>query len=197
MWPYKTDHNSRLVHHGFKPADFDLPPRWLTIGFPPHNGKTMPTVLFDDPEWLRKFCRKEVSGSVTSYWVELYRQARVVAIRAEHILAPKRYGQKTQFVIVADRNDVFERFILTPKGRDPKLPPLRKGSRIFECCTELRLSMVSEFADESFGFKRMGRCLRETFPSKSHKLSAERQYELFIEKDDQFNLAQVRHDAFL
>jgi hypothetical protein len=161
------------------------------------NGKTMPTVLFDDPQWLRSFSKKEVSGSVSMYWVELYRQARVVANRAEHILAPVRYGHKTQFVIVADHHDGFERFVLTPKGRDPKLPPLRKGSRIVNCCTELRVSMVCEFANESLGFRRMGRCLRETFTSERHERSAPEQYEEFVEDVDMFNLAQVRRDAFL
>jgi hypothetical protein len=160
------------------------------------SGKTMPTILFDDPQCLGSIVEGNIINSSSSYGVELNRQARVVCNRAEHILAPERYGVKMQFVIVADRNDVFERVELTPRTANPGIQ-LASGSRIVKRCTELAVSIVREFDNERLGFKRMGRCLRCIYTYKNREWTAEQQYERFVGNDDYFELSSVRQDAYL
>ena len=185
-----------LVQQSYEPPRLFKKTGWLPIGFGPHYGKTMPTILFTDPQYLGQLAEGNIIKSHNTYGIELNRQARVVWNRAERLVAPLRYGAKTQFVVIADINDVFERVVLMPKIGCPDVK-LADGSRIVKCSRELAVSIVCDFDNPELGFNRMARSLRQMFTFKNPAWRREQQHERFVQNDDNCELSNIKQDAYL
>jgi hypothetical protein len=185
-----------LVQQSYEPTPIFKKSGWLPIGFGEHKGKTMPTMLFTATQDLSLLKENDDANCRTGYGRELNRQARVVWNRAERLVAPLRYGAKTQFVVIADINDVFERVVLTPKIGCPEIR-LAEGSRIVKCSRELAVSIVCEFDNETLGYKRMGRSLRQMFTFKNPEWTRAQQYERFVQNDDNVDVSSIKLGAYL
>jgi len=62
--------------------------KWTTIGFGKHKGKTLPEVIFDDPDWFFWAYEKDIFKGVLAMEIrEIYCRARVVRI-------PEQDGQR-------------------------------------------------------------------------------------------------------
>jgi len=167
---------------------------WLPTPFRKYKGLTMPSIAFIDPGYLYYLRDEHVINSESSYARKLGRQLRVVINRLEHMLAPVRDGERTQFVVIVDESNIFERFVITPRSSRPKIQ-LDAGSRIVKWGMNLHMSIVCEFSIPSIGLKRFARCMRENFMSVT-KLPDEEQHEAYVENPDNFKRA-TRPDGFL
>jgi hypothetical protein len=178
--------------HEPRPAHYKT--RWLPIGFGP-QGATMPTLLFTYPQRLELIKEGAIIHSRSDYAVELVRQARVVCNRAERIVAPVRYGEKTRFAIIADANDVLERVVLVSTSTKSLVLPF--GSKIVKRAAVLSVSIASEFKDRKLSYKHMASSLRDMFTNKSGGEPLEWQCERFVQNDDNFELSGIREHAYL
>jgi len=88
-------------------------------------------------------------------------QLEAVANRAQHFLVPHELRPTSQFAIIVDRDDVFERVELVPRGGQPE--NLRKGSKVVERRNELDVAIPYYYRNPTLGMKRMGECLRQMF----------------------------------
>jgi len=198
MSSFSHEKLNRLKLPRIKPLESNYTPRtrWLPIGFGPHYGETMPTILFTDPAHLGVLAEGDIIRTHNTYGIELNRQARVVWNRAENLVAHKRFGSKTQFVVIADGADVFERVLLLPKTARPNVK-LAPGSKIVKCCRELAVSIVCDFDNEILGLKRMGRSLRKIYTSKNAEYTRKQQYERAMQNDLYCNVSSILQDAYL
>lgn len=70
---------------------------WTTINFGKHKGKTLPKVIFDDPDWFFWAYGNKVLKGALAY------EAQVVYRRARSIRVPQKNGQKMLVEYVIDK----------------------------------------------------------------------------------------------
>jgi hypothetical protein len=158
---------------------------WLPITFGKHEGRTLATILHIDPAYLYYLKENKILKRRCAH--ELDRQLRTVINQLEHMLAPERDGKRMQFVVIVDRNGIFERFVITPRSSRAEIR-LDAGSEIVKWGSQLHMSIVSEYSMPEIGFKRFARCLRETYMSGARNISKEEQYEQYLGNYDNFKM---------
>jgi hypothetical protein len=87
---------------------------WTIVNFGKHKGKTLPQILFSDPDWFFWTGKKGVFKNKGT----LNREADELNIKARHIKIPSRHGQNMVAEYIIDRPTMkFAHMELVPLDR--------------------------------------------------------------------------------
>lgn len=163
--------------------------RWETFGFQRCRGESAAWIFFEDIQFFRWLVRDDVPlrNLPKEKHARLQRQNQMrdlkkVANRAKRIKLPFPERHRCEFVWVVDRNGIFERIVIAPKGERIKL---ERGSREVMRTSMLDVTLVANFARPDTGFQRMIDCLKELFDISDN-------YEWFFDKESNFDMNGIR-----
>ncbi len=152
---------------------------WTTLEFGKHKGKTLPQVLFIDPDWFFWAIKNEAFNKPPA----LKAEADDLNWKAQNILIPKpdRESYEVEYFIHPAQNK-FSYFSIVPKDK-----PLHVGSsKAFRSTViDMKIPSLYNKYDKS-GFKRFLECLKlDYFGDKSYKMTKAR-CEDFFNDDSNF-----------
>jgi hypothetical protein len=85
---------------------------WTVLHFGKHKGKTLPLVLFRDPDWFFWACEQKI------FRAALKEEADVLQRRACRIRVPATPGRPVEVEYFFDRRGVFSRLQVVPSGQE-------------------------------------------------------------------------------
>jgi hypothetical protein len=141
--------------------------RWTTLNFGKHKGKTLPQVLFDDPDWFFNGWEKGYFKNGLAFEArEIYRRARSIRI-------PEKYGRRMLVEYTIHKPDgKFGMISLIPDA--PGLEHLRVSSVI-----DFYVPRLCAGHDKT-GYKHFVSGLKTIlFGHKSHRLSKQAREDFF------------------
>ena len=163
--------------------------RWESFGFKRCRGESAAWIFFEDIQFFRWLVRDDIPlrNLPKEKRARLQRQKQMrdlmkVANRAKRIKLPFRERYRGEFVWVVDRDGIFERVVIAPKGERIKFD---RGSREVMRTSILDVTLVVNFAEPDTGFRRMIVCVKDLFDVSDN-------YEWFFDKESHFDMNGIR-----
>ena len=171
-----------------KPAIKEKKSKWIGLQSGDYSGFTL-TSLFptDLPQYCQIMIEHFLEGPEAG--TEIAKQGRDIANRACNLLPPGPYRDTSEFLIIVDRDKIFERFIVVLTGK-PLKEKLAKGSRVVARVSTLDFTEPYKHRKPEIGLRRMAECIKQTY-GWTKASNPVRKVEVFFEYDKNFNMAAI------
>jgi len=152
---------------GWKPKQKKQHMKWVPVDGSKERGETLAARAILHPASVVRLYVGDAAfepllkPSMSYQERQLAHQLEAMANRAQHILVPRELRETHKFIVIVDRDGVFDRVEAVPKGEEPKI--LGNGSRIVERRSELDIATPYSYKNPEVGMKRMGISLRKIF----------------------------------
>ncbi len=162
--------------------------KWLELQFGEYIGHQLPLLFKID---LPCFCNTVVEHFFEgpNANTEIAKQARYICNRACNIFPPGPLRDNQEFLIIIDRDKIFERFILVWKG-EPLRAKLARGSRVVDRVSTLDFTIPYKHRQPAVGLSRLSECLNHAY-GWSEAPNPIRKIEVHFEYDKNFNVAAI------
>ena len=148
---------------------------WVHLDFGRHAGKTLPELVFTDPQYFFQTLTDEI------FHDDLFIQAAIINRRMKHILPPRPRPSKWEFLIDLGSEKEFKDFkIVMIDNREHEKEQWQFRAK------HLNLSVVAE-QSRAVCEKMLSRIKEEFFPEAGENLSRP-DYEKFIWRNSNFDL---------
>lgn len=154
---------------------------WSTIWFGKHKGKTLPQVVFSDPDWFFWAIEEDVFKGKG----KIFKEAREINRKSKNIRIPQKGpGKLVAEYVIHPPTEKFNHMEILPVSR-----PRHEGSSPTLRLESIDLSVPKEISPyDKHGCKHLISNLKYyLFGSKSYKMTKDR-CEAFFEDDDNFDL---------
>ena len=157
---------------------------WSIVQFGKHKGKSLPQILFHDPDWFFWFYEQGNFDGV------LQVEAQELVVKAKNIKIPKAHGKDTvaEYVIHPHTNN-FAAFNLVPRTQ-----PAHVGASITFRLPVIDLSVPREYAPyDKFGYRLFLKQLKHYLFGNSSRRMTRKRCEEFFDDDGHFEPVKIKN----
>lgn len=170
-------HNEQVIHNWKLNQEHTM--FWTELRFGKHRGKTLPQVIFSDPDWFFWAMEKRIFEDK-----QLQNEAQDIAKKATNIRIPQKGSKKLVVKYILSYNGRFSDFILVPEDETELM--LDESTRSYKL-EKIDFSFPREVKGyDKLGYAKFIRVLKFHFFGKSNYQMTKKRCEEFFENEEIF-----------